>query len=107
MWIAYCFANGFIGFGEEIPAGALPICAGRKNTVEEVVSVKARHTRVKTWLDETGELLVPGIPEAEGEDAALDALFEFQAQVYQAGQRKAVPLVHGQHLPVEVEEAVQ
>jgi hypothetical protein len=65
---AYCYASGQIGFGAEIPDGAMPVCHGPAPLVRAEVSVTAR-------LAHDGEtLLVPGVPEAESQNEGLGAL---------------------------------
>lgn len=68
---AYCYASGLIEFGARLPDGALPIARGRDKPLREFINGVARHA----YDGET--LLVPGIPEATDQDAALDALFAF------------------------------
>jgi hypothetical protein len=70
---AYAWRSGLIGFRKNVPAGSLKITCGRKDEVEAVISVLARHGRGES----EGMLLVPGIPEAETDDEALDALIAF------------------------------
>lgn len=66
--IAFCWASGRIEFGTSIPEGALEIARGASKRLAEAISVVARHGY------EEGVLLVPGVPEAEGEPAKLAAL---------------------------------
>lgn len=65
---AYCWASGQIEFGTRIPEGALPIARGPARKVRDFVEAVARHA----YEGET--LLVPGIPEAPDQSAALTAL---------------------------------
>ncbi|SMF82920.1 hypothetical protein SAMN06265365_14818 [Tistlia consotensis] len=68
---AYCWASGQIEFQpaeHALPDGAIEIASGDESLVRELMSATARHVR-----DGDG-LLVPGVPEAETQDAALDAL---------------------------------
>ncbi|KVM76484.1 host nuclease inhibitor protein [Burkholderia ubonensis] len=72
---AFAWQSGLIEFANEVPAGALQIAEGTSKEIRRVVGVWARHSR-------TGdELLVPGVPEAESEDAKLDALIAFSFRV--------------------------
>ncbi|EFB0319312.1 host nuclease inhibitor protein [Salmonella enterica] len=71
---AYCWASGLIEFGHTLPEGALPIVTGSEKQVREEVEVLARHAY-------NGELLVPGIPEAESMDEYREALFRFSRVV--------------------------
>ncbi|WP_262032689.1 host nuclease inhibitor protein [Serratia liquefaciens] len=68
---AYAWASGLIEFGGKVPAGALLMLFGQEKEVKETIYAIARHSR-------TGkELLVPGVPEACNQDAAVDALISF------------------------------
>lgn len=68
---AYAWSNGRIDFGQRVPKGALVVCIGKAKKVRHVITATAR-------LAYDGvTLLVPGVPEAENEDAALDALIAY------------------------------
>ncbi|EKG0711152.1 host nuclease inhibitor protein [Salmonella enterica] len=71
---AYCWASGLIEFGNALPEGALPIVTGSEKKVREEVEVLARHAY-------SGELLVPGIPEATSQDEGCEALVRFSRVV--------------------------
>lgn len=71
---AYCWASGLIEFGHTLPEGALPIVTGNEKQVRDVVTVLARHAY-------NGDLLVPGIPEAENMDEYREALVRFSRVV--------------------------
>ncbi|EJY4049082.1 host nuclease inhibitor protein [Salmonella enterica] len=71
---AYCWASGLIEFGNTLPEGALPIVTGNEKQVRDVVTVLPRHAY-------NGDLLVPGIPEAESMDEYREALFRFSRVV--------------------------
>ncbi|EME6923632.1 host nuclease inhibitor protein [Salmonella enterica] len=73
---AYCWASGLIEFGNTLPEGALPIVTGSEKRVRDVVEVLARHAY-------NGDLLVPGIPEAESMDEYREALFRFSRVVHE------------------------
>lgn len=83
-WFAYCYRSGQIGFARELPPGTLPISAAPdREHLSCVISANAR-------LAYDGEtLLVPGIPEADDEIDALDALHVFRARVERAFGRGA------------------
>lgn len=68
---AFAWSNGRIEFGQRVPKGALQIASGKAKKVRNVISATARHAYDGVTL------LVPGVPEAENEDAALDALIAF------------------------------
>lgn len=65
---AYCFANGVIGLGRRTPKGAIVFARGPAKAVRDLV---ARSSRLAydnvTWL-------VPGVPEAPDQEAAMTAL---------------------------------
>jgi hypothetical protein len=78
---AYCYASGLIGFDKRIPKGALVIARGPEKELREFIEVKARHgykTRNvngrPTKIRGSDMLLVPGVPEADNQHAALTAL---------------------------------
>ncbi|EPJ6837682.1 hypothetical protein [Stenotrophomonas maltophilia] len=68
--IAYCWANGQIGFGTSVPDGAIFIAEGSNGQLRKVISVVARHGKGLMQ----GMLVVPGVPEAETQQAKGDAL---------------------------------
>jgi hypothetical protein len=78
---AYCFPSGLIEFGNTIPRGAIIIARGQAETLRDFIEVKARHgyrTREirgrPTKIRGSHMLLVPGVPEADNQIAAADAL---------------------------------
>jgi hypothetical protein len=86
---AFAYRSGEIGFGPKLPrlGLALPIASAPKAILMSAVSAVGRHGYEK------GVLLVPGIPEAENDDAAVDALLAFKTQVdvrIQRAKRNAV-----------------
>ena len=73
MIYAQACRNGIIEFTEEPNEGAIAIVHGPAEKVRGIVDVGARHAH------ERGVLLVPGVPEAGGDDvAALCALIEWR-----------------------------
>lgn len=86
--VAWCWASGLIEIGDAMPpedaegGGAILIASGPKSTLEGKLSVLARHGQGAS----RGKLLVPGVPEAEDEVAAADALAEWLAW---CGKRKS------------------
>ena len=72
----FCFRSGVIGFGSSTPSDALEIASTRKSkALREIIEINARHAK-------TGDtLLVPGIPEANNEEEALDACERFKKLV--------------------------
>ncbi len=85
MLRAYCYASGLIQFGRSMPSGALPVARGPAKAVWEFIEVKARHgyktRKIKgrpTKIPGSDCLLVPGVPEAPGQMAAVDALLAWK-----------------------------
>jgi hypothetical protein len=77
---AYCWASGQIEFGSTIPKGALLIARGPDALIRDMLSAHARHghpTKDAIGRRVDGPLLVPGIPEADDDTAALLALHAF------------------------------
>ncbi|HHA2790770.1 TPA: hypothetical protein ACOEQ0_001114 [Stenotrophomonas maltophilia] len=68
--IAYCWANGQIGFGNNVPDGAIFIAEGSDAQLRKVISVVARHGKGLMQ----GMLVVPGVPEAQTQQSKGDAL---------------------------------
>lgn len=71
---AFAWATGLIQFGGEIPAGACAFAKGPDRALRLVVATVARHAKPRS----SGKLLVPGVPEAEGQDAGMTAFLEWQ-----------------------------
>lgn len=73
MLYAVCDRRGVIEIVDHVPSGMLGIIAGAAGRVRELMSATARHAH------DGKTLLVPGIPEADTDDQALDALIRFRA----------------------------
>lgn len=78
---AFCWSSGLIEFGQRTPAGAIAIAHGPAAVLREFVGGYARHgykTRLvngrPTKIPGSDHLLVPGVPEADLQLAAVDAL---------------------------------
>ncbi|WKA31576.1 host nuclease inhibitor protein [Bradyrhizobium roseum] len=75
---AWCFPSGLIEFGTAVPKGAIVFARGPEKQLREFIDVNARHARViggrRGRMPGTVQLLVPGIPEADSQLAALEAL---------------------------------
>lgn len=71
---AYCLRSGEIRFGKSCAKGALPIINGPAKLVREKVMVMAR-------MSYNDKPLVPGVPEADDETAALAAVMRFRNYV--------------------------
>ncbi|EIJ6701590.1 host nuclease inhibitor protein [Serratia marcescens] len=86
-FIAYAWASGLIEFGDTTPDGALPILVGQEEKVKDVIVVLARHSRINN------QLLVPGVPEANDQHSAMDALIYFS----NIAKRQYAALMKGEH----------
>lgn len=84
--VAYCWASGLIEFGESVPEGAIPMISGDDQKVRELMDAVARidHDNVT--------LLVPGVPEADDEDAKYAALQRFLDWLRSRGDAKGLAL---------------
>lgn len=84
--IAYCWKSGLIEFGESVPEGAIPMISGDDQKVRELMDAVARtdHDNVT--------LLVPGVPEADDEDAKYAALQKFLDWLRSRGDAKGLAL---------------
>jgi hypothetical protein len=75
--IAFAWASGLIEFGETLPDGALPIAVAvddaQARKMRDSIEILARHGKGVS----KGKLLVPGIPEASNQQAAMKALTRF------------------------------
>ena len=83
---AYCFRSGQIRVGVRCPDGALPLAYGPERRLRRAVDVRSRHAydgRTK---------LVPGVPEAADEDAAMEAARQFSAWLVK-GDALLVPAI--------------
>lgn len=65
---AYCFASGEILFGRKVPDGAILIATGPAEKLRRAIEPAAR------LAYDNRTLLVPGIPEADDQGQAGDAL---------------------------------
>lgn len=83
---ALCAANGVITFEPKIPGdlSRLPIASGPARKLRDEISGVARHAYDGVTL------LVPGVPEAPTEDAALDALLKFKQWIAPSFKKKGL-----------------
>lgn len=72
---AHVFRSGLVKFDRTTPEGALEVARGPEKLVNAVVGVMSRHAYNGV------DLICPGVPEAENDDAALDAVIEFEKQI--------------------------
>jgi len=68
---AFCYRSGQIHFGRKVPDGAIAMASGPARKVRDFFCGVSRHAY------DGKTLLVPGIPEAEGDDEAESALRRF------------------------------
>lgn len=68
---AYCYRTGLIRFGNKVPDGAIQIAQGPSKLLRNMIDAVSRHAY------DGKSLLVPGIPEAETDEQAADALQRF------------------------------
>ena len=68
---AWCYRSGEIVFGHSLPKGCILIAQGPAKPLREMICAVARHAY------DGKTLLVPGIPEADTEKEAADALERF------------------------------
>lgn len=73
---AFCYRSGEIEFGGIVPEGALEIARSRSSRkLRKIIEINARHAKTGSIL------LVPGVPEAESDDDALEACLRFKKLV--------------------------
>ena len=68
---AYAWQSGRIDFGRTVPEGALLIAEAPAKQLREVISATARHAY------DGKTLIVPGVPEANSDNAKVDALLAY------------------------------
>ncbi|CAN5436382.1 hypothetical protein BH10PSE18_BH10PSE18_18760 [soil metagenome] len=87
---AWAWASGLIDIHDAMPSkrheGAIAFASGPRRALEERLGVLARHGQGAS----EGELLVPGVPEAENDDAGLEALMAFTKWAGKANERPDV-----------------
>ena len=100
---AFCYATGLINFGDVVPKGALPIARGPDADLRRFVNNFARHG-YKTKKDALGRprkipgtdcLLVPGLPEAPDQPAAVDKLMDWLKWIGPRAPRGVVVTIGG------------
>ncbi len=80
---AYVWGNGVVEFGHETPEGAIEFANGQGEEFIESIQVRCR---IAYPIDEEGkkqpdQWLMPGVPEAENEKEALDAVVRFKRRI--------------------------
>jgi hypothetical protein len=86
---AYCWRSGEIGIGRSIPEGMLPLARGPAKVLRGALQARARIAYDNVTL------LVPGIPEAPDEAAALAAAQRFSTFLTK-GEPDLVPALTAQ-----------
>jgi hypothetical protein len=84
MAIAFCDRRGIIEIEAKLPEGMLELARGRRAALERLMCAAARHAY------DGKTRLVPGIPEAETDDQALNAAITFREWL--AKRRDAKPV---------------
>ena len=82
MAVAYCWRDGSIGIDRRLPKNAIKLGEAHGIRLKKAVSVCARHSR------DGLALLVPGIPEADNDTEALQAVQHFREQLSRRLERK-------------------
>jgi hypothetical protein len=73
MATAYCYRSGHIGIWRDVPKGAVPIAYGPRQLLKQAIGGFGR-------LSYDGRTyMVPGVPEADDDDAAVEAVKRFCA----------------------------
>lgn len=95
--VAWCWASGLIEIGDALPpdtpegGGAIEIARGPRYALKGQMSAVARHGKGAS----VGKLLVPGVPEADTEDAKFEALMRWLAWLGKAKERDGVTFAKG------------
>ncbi len=72
---AFVWRSGQVKVGDVVPDGAIEIAEGDDYALRTAIMA------VSTRAYDERSYMVPGIPEAEDDDAAMEALLAFQAEV--------------------------
>ncbi len=82
-FVASCDRAGVIRFTRRLPRGTVPLLRGPLRTLRNRIEPVARHAY------DGKTLLVPGVPEAPNENAAMDALIRWADWLGLRKQRRA------------------
>ena len=91
MTYVLCDRNGVSGFEKRWIRGRLPLASGAESLVHKAVEGTAR------LAHDNRTYLVPGVPEAEGDDAAVDAVLAYRVRLAKALERAGAVRPHGVH----------
>ncbi len=69
---AFCYRSGQLKFAKKVPEGVIIIAENITRTQRDKLAIRAR------MAYDNKTLLVPGIPEADSDDEALDALHRWK-----------------------------
>lgn len=72
---AFCYRSGHVGFGTVVPKGAIFLMSVPTIKVRETIEVQCRLSKT------TDDIFIPGVPEADNDDEALNAVKKFIARV--------------------------
>lgn len=75
---AYCYRSGHIDLGRSVPAGTLPLAKAPAKKLRDTLDGLAR------LAYDNRTLIVPGLPEATDDDAALNAVLRFRRRLTRA-----------------------
>lgn len=68
---AFCWRSGLIQFGRKVPEGAILVAEGPSKELRDLICATSRHAY------NGKDLLIPGVPEADTDETAADALERF------------------------------
>lgn len=84
--LVFCWASGLIEVGAHCPKGTVLLGSGPSDVLKEAISATARLSyNNRHWL-------VPGVPEAADEDAAVDAVTVYRDRLKLRLARAGVPV---------------
>ncbi len=72
---AFCWRTGVIQLADTVPEGALELATAPATLLAQTVDAVSRHGY------DSQIYLVPGVPEADDAEQALDAVFDFRNQL--------------------------
>lgn len=80
---AYVWANGVVDFGNETPEGAIEFANGQGEKFIESIQVLCRlaYPRYEDGKKQSDQWLMPGVPEAQNDEEASDAVVRFKQRI--------------------------
>lgn len=88
---AFCWRSGLIQMAEQAPEGALVLASGPATLLAQTIDSIGRLSA------DNQSHLVPGVPEAVSDDAALDAVIDFQKFLNKRLSRALASTYGGDH----------